>query len=223
MSKKFLGGKWLLLDAAGPDFITGLLSGDRWITYHRTGDRFLESLQPSLKDLLEKSSLALSDLSGAFYAAGPGSTLGLRLSAIFLRSLLALPALSHWKCHPYNNLALAGCSLIASGQSGAFSLAAPWRRNRLHLASFNSGPPVRFALGYRDHQPDAPYDGNWVALGNRVAAFPRTGDRIPYPVEGLPALLAAFPEILGPASPPAPLQFENPAFAPWSGQRHVRA
>lgn len=223
MSEPLPAGKWLLIDAAGPELITGLFTGDRWLASHRTTNGFIESMQPSVRTLLEASSLGLPDLAGAVCAAGPGSTLGLRLSALFLRSLLALPSLAHWECRTYSNLALAGCGLIASGEHGPFTLAAPWRRNRLHLASFESGPPVRVVFGYRDHQPDEPYSGNWVALGNRTAAFPRTGNRIPYPVEQLPALLAAFPEILEPASQPAPLQFENPAFAPWSGERHARA
>ncbi|MFO7725654.1 MAG: hypothetical protein R6V45_08910 [Oceanipulchritudo sp.] len=223
MSDGSSAGTWLLLDAAGPELVTGLLREDRWVARNRHQGGFLESLQPSVKALLEASSLGLPDLSGAVSAAGPGSTLGLRHSAMFLRSLLGLPALSHWSCCTYNNLALAGCGLIASGQAGPFDLAAPWRRNRLHLATFQSGPPLRITTQYRDHHPDAPYSGVWVQLGTRDPSHLRAEHRIPYPVERIPEILAAFPEILEPASQPAPLQLDNPAFAPWSGERHARA
>lgn len=221
MTESWARGDWLLVDAAGPGLVTGLLRNGHWLDHSRTEGGFLESLQPAVQDLLDQNGIRLADLNGVLHAEGPGSTLGLRLAAMFLRSLMETPALCGWRCLQYNNLALAAAERTDPAAPQPVQLGAPWRRDRIHRVTVRPGPPVAFDL-------DAAHPGNvmssslqMVELGRRPANLPEGAGVIPYPWEKIPEVLKAFPDLLESRDRPGLYQVEAPAFAKWSPERHV--
>lgn len=219
MPENWAAGHWLLIDAAGPALVTGLLKDGDWLEFRQASDGFLECLQPEVAALLARHQLSLTTLHGCLFASGPGSTLGLRLAALFLRTLLQLPELAHWTCYAYNTLALACAATLDPDHPARASMLAPWRRDRLHGVTFLP-EERRFAL-FATH-PDAPVVRGlpMAQLGNRAAISP--ADRVPRPTPfgRVPHLFAAFPDLLTPVTVPALYQAEETVFARWKPQRH---
>jgi tRNA A37 threonylcarbamoyladenosine modification protein TsaB len=221
MADSAQGGTWLLVDAAGPAMVAGLVRHSQWLAVRNEPGGFLESLPGNIRAVLAESGLALADLAGAWYACGPGSTLGLRLAAMLLRGLQAMPHLRHWRTFQYNNLALACAGLLDPARPAAIAIAAPWRRDRMHRAVFAPGPPPRFTTDAAP--PEAVMNSRIqsVDLGARPAALPDGISRIAYPAGRIPQILNAFPTLLEPVDQPAPYTAADPDFARWSRQRHA--
>ncbi|MGC9449860.1 MAG: hypothetical protein ACP5I4_00315 [Oceanipulchritudo sp.] len=216
MADSIGNGNWLLIDAAGPLSVFGLVGKDGWRDcMTRKGD-LIENLQPVLEELLARNGTELADLDGCLYATGPGSTLGLRLSAMFLRTLMALPPLEHWKCLQYHNL-----SLALAGGCRAQAGVAPWRRDRVHLTSIEPGPPLSFTQGNLSPKEAAERALPGFLLGRRPATAGPGIDWQPYPHEHIPERLLQFPELLQKAPGPTPYTAEDPEFARWTPRRHA--
>ena len=198
--------------------VFGLVKEAGWQKREILEGDFLEHLQDRVQSLLDQQAVRLAGLQGCLYAAGPGSTLGLRLAALFLRALMELPELSHWKCLQYQNLELALCSLETHEGDFPAEAVAPWRRDRLHHCirtagggfSNNGLPPAEaerrnlpgFLLGRR---PGNAADGiAWEA----------------YPHARIPELLGNHPSLLQEVPRPQPYSAEDPTFARWSPERH---
>jgi tRNA A37 threonylcarbamoyladenosine modification protein TsaB len=220
MPESLQHGTWLLLDAAGPDLCTGLIRDDRWLAFRSTRDGFLESLKPSVEALLGESGMKLPDLMGCLVAAGPGSTLGLRLAAMFATALLQLDSLAHWRCLSYNNLSLACAASLNPSNPEPRVLLAPWRRDRFHRAEFapSSG---EFKLSGIEASSVTNLSLQCVILGNRASHLPDHVKRVPYPAQRIPEVLKAFPGLLVPSSAPVLYAAEETEFARWRGERHT--
>lgn len=221
MRKAWQHGDWLLVDAAGPAMITGIVRNGDWLHQESHRDGFLESLQPGVQAQLDATRLALPELAGVLYAAGPGSTLGLRLAAMFVRALMQLPALAHWKCLCYNNLELACADQIDPAAPAECRLFAPWRRDRVHEVRFTPGPPPRFSLATADPGEVDPPVPSIVELGHRAANLPEEFTPVPYPADRIPAVLGRWPQLLEPAGQPVLYSAQAPSFAKWSSRRHT--
>jgi tRNA A37 threonylcarbamoyladenosine modification protein TsaB len=220
MPEYIQNGTWLLIDAAGPALVTGFVHEGAWQASRTNTGGFLESLKPDLEALLRETGLKLSELTGCLYAAGPGSTLGLRLAAMFVKGLMQLPALGHWQCLSYNNLSLACAGQLDPDQPQACSLLAPWRRDRLHLVEFDPREG-RFLLSATDPESVSGSGPPCVLLGNRAPRLPQTVTAVPYPADRIPEILSAFPGLLVQVAEPALYTAEETEFARWSAERHV--
>lgn len=214
------GGVRLLLDASGPLTVAGLVAGDGWEARRIHEGEFLEWYQEAVADLLRERHLCLEDLDGVVYGAGPGSTLGLRLAAMFIRTLMTLPNLRHWQCHQYQSLELALASSRFGRNVPLVEAVAPWRRDRLHHCRLTGTGPLEFTNGHL-----APA----MAVEERLTGFilgRRPRNMLPgiqwedQPLERIPTILRQFPELLTPAQAPAPFQAESPDFVRWTAERH---
>lgn len=210
---------WLLIDAAGPWNMIGLVRDGKWLCRSMNDGDFLAMLQPATDQLLKEAKLKLEDLAGAMYASGPGSTLGLRLATMFIRSLMEMPKLNHWRCLQYHNLELALWSIRDSGSSTAV---APWRRDRLHQVKWNSMEDPSFEHGYLSPADAESQQIPGIELGRRPPAFSNTINWLPYPIDDLPVLLAEHPQLLQLTESPTPYSAEEPEFARWDPQRHKK-
>ncbi len=208
-------GDWLLLDAAGPLTLAAVLRNGDWLRREASDAGSVEALHALLRRLLGAAGLDWSDLAGVLYARGPGSTLGLRLAALFIRGLQELPPLRHWRCLQYQNLELACASLVGPGRDAPAEAAAPWRAGHLHHVRFAPGAPGGFVRGAVTPQEVS-------ARGIPVFGLGKAGNwpgALPYPDARIPELLGAFPQLLE-AGPPTPYLCEEPSFARWSAGRH---
>lgn len=220
MADSGMQGDWLLVDAAGPDLITGILRDGSRHAFHQDAEGVIESLQPAIERLLQETGLTLQRLRGAVYAAGPGSTLGLRLSAMFLRTLMEVPALAHWRCLAYNNLELAGADVFRRGGGESVTVLAPWRRDRLHRCVVGAGPPASFRSDFISTDEASVSGASCIRLGTRPGNLPDGLRSLAYPAREIPAVLGSFPELLGECRGPAPYQAEDAGFARWEQRRH---
>ena len=221
MPENWQSGCWLLMDAAGPKTVFGLVKSGAWLDYRSLETPFIEGGQSCVEGLLRNNGQELEELSGILYAAGPGSTLGLRLAAMFARSLLTLPNLRHWNCAQYSNLDLAAVSLIEDGETLPVQAIAPWRRDRIHRVLIRSVSPL-------DRTTDSPHPDDlesaaaWLfPLGNRPGNQPPDSRIREYPVNDIPHLLSRYPDLLKHCPAPTPFMAETPDFVRWSSKRHT--
>ena len=223
MAEAFTEGCWLLVDAAGPESMAGILREGELVGLQWTHGDVLEWLPAAVEIVLREAGASTANLAGCIYAQGPGSTLGLRVAALFLRSLMAMPAHAHWKCLTYNNLEVALAGRIGRPDRVASAGAAPWRRDRVHVVRLkDTRRPLAFEHGYC--APDDPVlaeADRWL-LGRRPhgAAAGTILEWQPYPLESLAGLLTRYPELLSPVEGPGPYTADEPEFARWTPQRH---
>ena len=78
MVEQLSNGPWMLIDAAGPETVIGLVQGGKWLARNNREGDFLEWHEAAIGKVLEEAGLSLPELEGTLYASGPGSTLGLR-------------------------------------------------------------------------------------------------------------------------------------------------
>jgi len=220
MDKNWQTGSWLLLDAAGPGTVFGLVQDGEWLSSLISDEPFLEGCQTAVEGLLRDHKLELNKLSGVLYASGPGSTLGLRLAAMFIRSLMQLPELQHWRCAQYNNLELAAASLIEEAESFPVQAAAPWRRDRVHRVLIHDPSANEIESGFLQPDDLEKAKTTLFSLGNRAANRPMLEDIRPYPAEEIPLILKRYPRLLAYTGEPIPYSAETPEFARWSSKRH---
>lgn len=214
MDDSWWSGTWLLIDAAGPVSVTGLVRDGEWLGMEENNGDFLEWFAGGVENLLQQHALQLKDLQGVIYASGPGSTLGLRLAAMFVRSWMELPLLKHWKCLQYQNLEL------ALNEFGIVELVAPWKRDHLHHSTMILNEPDNFIHGSMTPQAAVEKDIPGVTLGRRPANISESIDWRPYPIKQIPRILKSCPALLHEASAPLPYTAEDPKFARWSSKRH---
>jgi len=210
----------LLIDAAGPLLVTGLLNHGGWICRQTSEGGILEHLKSDLETVLETGNLRLEDLRGCFFAEGPGSTLGLRLAALFLKGLKEVPALSEWNWFTYNNLALAAAARSLDADIPLVAMAAPWRKDLMHHVEFNR---AECSVQLGTSAPDAVRGQSVpvVELGRRTR-LSKTADCLnPYPWERIPHVLAAFPDLLKASGDPEPYIAITPEFARWNALPHA--
>jgi hypothetical protein len=219
MAEELLAKTWLLIDAAGPLSTIGLVREGQWLGKSiRDGD-FLAMLQPATEELLREEKLNLEDLAGAIYATGPGSTLGLRLAAMFIRSFMEMSQLNHWQCLEYQNLELA---LWSQHGSGCREAVAPWRRDRFHHVKLDCAEECRFEHSYISPMEAEEAEIPGFELGRRPPAFANSINWLPFPLDSVPLILASNTALLQPSEAPIPYSAEEPEFARWSPKRHTK-
>lgn len=217
MDRSWQEDTWLLLDAAGPESIAGLVSKGRWLALEKSEGDFLEWHDHTIRDLLRNGSLELADLAGVIYGSGPGSSLGIRLAAMFVRTLMQMPSLQQWRCLQYQNLELA----LAVRMSDSWKEAvAPWRRDCLHHTRLEGKEPLRFKSSALHLEEGSPLPAHGILLGRRPANHLAGVEWHPFPADEIPETLGAYPELLAAVDVPRPYVAEEPGFIKWSPQRH---
>ena len=215
MDNGWHSGTWLLVDAAGPVAITGLIRDGKWLDRESNEEDFLGWFQGSVESLLKRNQLDLDGLKGVIYASGPGSTLGLRLAAMFVRTLMEIPELRHWRCFQYQNLELTATGLAVK------AMVAPWKRDQLHHSESVAGQSPKFKNSAISPLKASEKKIPGVVVGRRPANISESIDWRPYPLEQIPEILTACPTLLTKTSAPLPYSAEDPQFARWSSKRHT--
>lgn len=105
MFPPFSGTSLILESATAAGFI-GFLAKNTWLKTAQLGLQPLESLVPTIKQCVEEAlnHEGFSSIESIIYAKGPGSTLSLRVTEMFLSTLQRLqPSI---RLYPYNTLVL---------------------------------------------------------------------------------------------------------------------
>ena len=113
----------LAVDASTSPIQVGIPSTSDWQVLHRVEAQALEGLFSATEKVLNDCGIKISKIKQVYFCEGPGSTLGLRLAAAFVRTLKWSQKSSGFKVFAYNALDLAS---ILAPQKNAI-IQAPFR------------------------------------------------------------------------------------------------
>ena len=80
----------LVTDCSCPGARVGILVKSGWLGYRNKSGETGAALFQAVKEVLNESGLSLNQLAGFAYCEGPGSTLGIRINAMALRTWISL-------------------------------------------------------------------------------------------------------------------------------------
>lgn len=80
----------LVTDCSAPGVRAGILGNNGWLSYQMLEGETGAVLFQAVKQLLSTSQLSLKDIRSFAYCEGPGSTLGIRINAMALRTWISL-------------------------------------------------------------------------------------------------------------------------------------
>ena len=113
----------LVVDASTSPVQVGIPTLNSWKALHQVESQALEGLFSATGRVLEISGYKISNINCVYFCEGPGSTLGLRLAAAFVRTIRWSQKSSDFKVFSYNALDLAS---ILAPQKNAI-IQAPFR------------------------------------------------------------------------------------------------
>lgn len=106
----------LVVDASTNHVQVGIPEAKSWQCLARVEEQALEGLFLATEKILQDSKKEISQVRSVYYCEGPGSTLGLRLAAAFVRTLKWSQPRADFKVFTYNALDL-GSLLVSSKNS----------------------------------------------------------------------------------------------------------
>jgi hypothetical protein len=113
----------LVVDASTSPVQVGIPALNGWKALHQVEAQALEGLFSATEKVLEVAGYKISNINCVYFCEGPGSTLGLRLAAAFVRTIRWSQKSSDFKVFSYNALDLAS---ILTPQKNAI-IQAPFR------------------------------------------------------------------------------------------------
>ena len=126
----------LVVDASTNHVHVGIPENEGWQCLARVEEQALEGLFLATEKILQDSKKQISRVSSVYYCEGPGSTLGLRLAAAFVRTIKWSHTHADFEVFTYNSLDLA--SLLVSPKNSVIQ--APFRVGFRFVRIPNSSP-----------------------------------------------------------------------------------
>ncbi len=192
----------------------GVLAGGRWVGQGISPDGALEGLFGCVEAALAKSNLKLGDIRSFALCVGPGSVLGIRISALAVRSWSALEPRPIFV---WESLAGIARSALVSGEKGPFLVAVESRLKRWHALEVS--PDGSLGTPFEAEAAQLNSSGRRVLASSEAAPGVLTSHvAAPHPWLALPNFFTQ-PGFLREESRPDALNVAND-FATWSGERH---
>ena len=192
----------------------GVLAGGRWVGQGISPDGALEGLFGCVEAALAESKLKLADIRSFALCIGPGSVLGIRISALAVRSWSALEPRPIFV---WESLAGLARSALAAGEQGPFLVAVESRLKRWHALEVSVDGSLGVPFEAEAAQLNA--SGRRVLASSEAAPAVLTSHiPVPHPWSALPTFFAQ-PGFLREEPRPDALNVAND-FATWSGERH---
>jgi len=205
----------LVLDGSARQGVrVGVLQGGRWVAEAVSAEGALEATFACAEQALTQAGLRVGDVRSFAVCVGPGSMLGIRVTAMAVRAWAVLQPREIWVWEPLPALAAA---LRLHGVGTAFSVVAESRLKRWHVVSVDErglpGPA-------REREPEqvAGLAGRVFSVSPAAASVAPTAQVVAEAWPDLPQVFAQggvlrrepHPEALNAAAD----------FATWSGERH---
>jgi tRNA threonylcarbamoyladenosine biosynthesis protein TsaB len=130
----------LVIDASNPACFTGILDQDNnWLAHKSIEGPALETIFAEVQSVLSEATLSLQAIDRYIYCEGPGSTLGLRLAAMAIKTWHALHHESP-PCFTYNSLQLAAhCLRLDEPKLHEAILIADWKKDTWNSVILKKG------------------------------------------------------------------------------------
>lgn len=119
----------LVTDCSCPGIRAGVLGSNGWISYITKTGETGAALFNAVKEILARAKLGLEDLAGFAYCEGPGSTLGIRINAMAIRTWNTLSSETK-PIFAYKSLEAAACLIRESRRaSREFAVFSDFRKH----------------------------------------------------------------------------------------------
>ncbi|MCC5834002.1 MAG: hypothetical protein JJU20_04640 [Opitutales bacterium] len=207
----------LVLDACGANVQTGICQNGKWLARANSKGDALENLYDLCGVCLRETGLELKQLGAYLFAEGPGSMLGIRLTAMAINTWRCLPGLDH-PVFGYRSIDLAALELAEQKHLSNFALVSRLRKKAcivLRSSESRSAEPEVLS----DESIQALQEPVWELLlkGRGPQTYPLLW---PYSIESLPERLRRADLKLYAHETAAPFQIQKPEYQRWQGERH---
>jgi len=130
---------YLCIDASAAQPSVGILKAGRWLSLHSFRAQALESIFAGTQQCLQDAGLSLQAIRGFIHCEGPGSVLGVRLSAMAIQSWRALPHWHNTEVRTYQSLQLVKAILMQQSPAHApFHIISEARKDAWNYLSSNA-------------------------------------------------------------------------------------
>ncbi|MCH2156211.1 MAG: hypothetical protein MK080_09430 [Opitutales bacterium] len=200
----------LVVDASQPEVFVGLMEGTLWRSMVSSTEPALNTIFTLSDQLLSEAALSVEKLDACIHCRGPGSTLGIRLGAMALRTWIS--QYPDMKVYSYTSLELMRAALRET-HALPFSVITDWKKGQWHRLD-HDGDAIRTAT--TDVLQDTekifylPQRKNWQPL-------PTPHEKIEYQPESLTKHLSS---VLEKSADPTVFQHSEPSFPKWIPKRH---
>jgi tRNA threonylcarbamoyladenosine biosynthesis protein TsaB len=210
----------LVMDASNPACFTGVLDpNNQWLAHKSVEGPALETLFTEVEVVLQEAKIPLQGISRFIYCEGPGSTLGLRLAAMAIRTWRSLHH-ETLPCYAYNGLQLAAHCLLRDDPSLTEALlVADWKKDAWNAVTLQEGQvsackPINNATleDWKGSKYHLPQRKGWQAPPSETAT-------LHYNPERLDEIMDA-PGLLQPVNSPEPFASAPVNFQKWIPDRH---
>lgn len=206
----------LLIDAAAPRCFVGLWQDGQWLAHAAPEAAALEGVFAGAEQILCDAKLSLKDIGGFIHNEGPGSILGIRLSAMAIRTWRALP---EWREKPvwaFGQLHFAAAAYQAEHDATAVNVISEFRQRRWNYLAVGAEnvvaieqseaagapAPLIYVRQRKNWQPAPEHAIEWSPDWSRCAGILNT------------------PGLLRRVDQPEVFITEEAEFSKWSGERH---
>lgn len=207
---------WLVLDASHPTVEIGIIGANGWLAHESAEAPALSTLFDLTKKCFHTANLSLDKISSYVQCRGPGSVLGIRLTAMAIKTWRGI--YQNTSCFTYTSLDLARRSIsIGKGQE-AFRIVADWKRNTWHL--IESEDRTITSIDTETLASSADRTTFYLAQRKSWQAPPLEVTRIKYSIKELPEIFSKQPDSLTESAEPGLFQHYEPEYQKWSPSRH---
>lgn len=208
----------LVTDSSSVGILAGIMGEDGWMAYRSERGANSRIFFASVQSILTQAGLQLGDLQGFIFCEGPGSTLGIRINCMAVRTWVWL-RMDQTPVYAYKSLEamaviqsdrqdcpFAIFSDLRADQWNAIRIDSPSQFSPVQVVGSNElakWPNTRFHLRQRLYSPGAP-------PGSRL---------LPYDIEALRSP-RDFAGLIRRVQIPTPFQTTTTTFKKWTPQRH---
>ena len=180
----------LLLDASSLQTHVGIFEEGRWLYRHRSDEEALNSVFQGAQNCLAKTGLKLLDLQGFVFCAGPGSTLGIRITTMAIYGWRSFPSHQNIPVFKYYSLEAVAYLLIEKGTSPPFTLVSDLRKDLWnHLDVDRDGNLSPLKVIKREEVERISHLLFHIRQRNQWLEPPGNATTIPYSLEDLPEVI----------------------------------
>lgn len=212
----------LVLDACGTTIHVGIFSHGKWLYKTESVGEALQLVFDQTQATLHATGIRLDEIGQFIYAAGPGSTLGIRVCCMAI-SAWATIATRDVAIFRYNSLYLAARLFRDLNPADSETIFATAIRKGFYLTTLaNTDKPDFQLLSSEDLEEKVAGHHVLVQMGGRFDANPPQMAYTPFPyqIDRLPKISAQLPSILEQTLSPQPYTFGTMEYKKWQGERH---
>lgn len=210
----------LFLDASSVDVNVGILSNNNWLGYFKSSEPALQSLFHGIQICLQMANLHFNDLNAFAYCEGPGSLLGIRLTAMAIRAWKEQKSFNEVGIYSYNSFQ-ASLELIKKVHA-PLGLYAVVSQSRKGYWNFLSNEPQIQEVSEVEESELTSFPGTlWRFKQKKLMEDEKNLRTMPfdYNFENSPEIFIQ-EKFLRPVQEPDALFVNQPEYVKWDSKRH---